>query len=239
VLGPFPDMFRRKVPVVHGYSPTLLPKPKDWSAALFVPGFWFLDGDDSDTPPPALVNFLASGPPPVYVGFGSMTGNDPERLTRVTLEALRLSGQRAVLLSGWAGLAAGDLPPNVLRLDSAPHGWLFPRMAAIVHHGGVGTTHEALRAGRPQVIVPFFGDQPFWADRVYALGVSPPPLHQEALTAEGLAAAIGAALTEVTLRQRAAAVGAQVCAEQGVAGAVAVVERYLGQGAGFFTGLRG
>ena len=238
VLGPFPDMFRKKVPVVHGYSPTLLPKPKDWSAALFVPGFWFLDGDDSYTPPPALADFLAEGPPPVYVGFGSMTGNDPARLTRVTLEALRLSGQRAVLLSGWAGLAAGDLPANVLKLDSAPHGWLFPRMAAIVHHGGVGTTHEALRSGRPQVVVPFFGDQPFWADRVHGLGVAPPPLHQEELTAEGLATAIGAALTKATLRQRAAAVGAQVCAEQGVAGAVEVVERYWGQRAGFFAGFR-
>mgnify|MGYP002682732423 CR=1 FL=1 len=145
LLGPFPEMFLRKLPVVHGYSPTLLPKPRDWSEALFVPGFWFLD-DVTYTPPPALTDFLAAGPPPVYVGFGSMTGNDPERLTRIALEAVVSSGQRAVLLSGWAGLAAGDVPPNVLKLDSAPHGWLFPRMAAIVHHGGVGTTHEALRS---------------------------------------------------------------------------------------------
>jgi sterol 3beta-glucosyltransferase len=119
-----------------------------------------------------------------------MTGNDPERLTRIALEAIARSGQRAVLLSGWAGLAAGDVPPNVLKLDSAPHSWLFPRMAAIVHHGGVGTTHEALRSGRPQVVVPFFGDQPFWADRVHGLGVSPPPVLQEELTAEHLAEAI-------------------------------------------------
>ncbi len=238
LLGPFPDMFRKKVPVVHGYSPTLLPKPKDWSAALSVPGFWFLDVAGYQ-PPPALADFLAAGPPPIYIGFGSMTGNDPERLTRVALEAVRLSGQRAVLLAGWAGLATGEVPPDVLRLDSAPHDWLFPRMAAIVHHGGVGTTHEALRAGRPQVVVPFFGDQPFWADRVYGLGVSPPPLHQEVLTAEGLAAAIGAATGDATMQRRAADVGERVCAEQGVAGAVAIVERYLGQRPGFFTGLRG
>ena len=97
-----------------------------------MPGFWFLD-DDTYSPPAELVDFLAAGPPPVYVGFGSMTGNDPERLTRIALEAVARSGQRAVLLSGWAGLAAGDLPPNVLKLDSAPHGWLFPRTVSYTH----------------------------------------------------------------------------------------------------------
>jgi sterol 3beta-glucosyltransferase len=127
----------------------------------------------------------------------------------------------------------------VLKLDSVPHGWLFPRMAAIVHHGGVGTTHEALRSGRPQVIVPFFGDQPFWADRVHMLGVSPPPVLQEELTAEHLAEAICAATSDPAMRRRAAEVGGQVCAEQGVAGAVEIVERYWGQGAGFFEGWRG
>ncbi len=237
LLGPFPDMFLRQLPVVHGYSPTLLPKPRDWSEALAVPGFWFLD-EDGYAPPPQLSGFLASGPPPVYVGFGSMTGNDPERLTRLTLDAVARSGQRAVLLSGWAGLAAGDLPPNVLKLDSVPHGWLFPRMAAIGHHGGVGTTHEALRAGRPQVIAPFFGDQPFWADRVYGLGVSPPPLHQAELTAEGLAAAIRAAVADEALCARAAAVGAAVRAERGIDGAIDVIERYLAQRPRFFDGLR-
>ena len=237
LLGPFPDMFLRKVPVVHGYSPTLLPKPRDWSEALFVPGFWFLD-DDMYEPPAELADFLAAGPRPIYIGFGSMTGNDPERLTRIALEAIARSGQRAVLLSGWAGLAAGDVPPNVLKLDSAPHSWLFPRMAAIVHHGGVGTTHEALRSGRPQVVVPFFGDQPFWADRVHGLGVSPPPVLQEELTAEHLAEAICAAISEPTMRRRAAEVGARVCAERGVSEAVEIVERYLEQGAGFFDGWR-
>lgn len=237
LLGPFPEMFRRKLPVVHGYSPTLLPRPRDWSEASFVPGFWFLD-DDCYTPPPALVDFLAAGPPPIYAGFGSMTGNDPERLTRLTLEAVAHSGQRAVLLSGWAGLAAGDLPPNVLKLDSAPHGWLFPCMAAVVHHGGVGTTHEALRAGRPQVVVPFFGDQPFWADRVCALGAGPPPIWREALTAERLGEAIAAAASEEALHERAATIGVRIRAERGVAETVAIIERYLAQRPGFFEGLR-
>lgn len=237
LLGPFPCIFQGGVPGVHGFSPTVLPKPRDWSDAVFVDGFWFLDENDY-APPPPLAEFLAAGPPPVYVGFGSMTGNDPERLTRLTLDALARSGQRAVLLSGWAGLAEGDLPPAVLRLDSAPHGWLFPRMAAIVHHGGVGTTHEGLRAGVPNVIVPFFGDQPFWADRVHALGVGPRPIPQEELTADALADAIRAAVSDRTMRARAAAIGECIRAERGAAAAADVIERYLAQRPGFMDGLR-
>ncbi|MBK7217547.1 MAG: hypothetical protein IPH95_10950 [Candidatus Promineofilum sp.] len=169
-------MFLRKLPVVHGYSPTLLPKPRDWSEALFVPGFWFLD-DDTYSPPAELVDFLAAGPPPVYVGFGSMTGNDPERLTRIALEAVARSGQRAVLLSGWAGLAAGDLPPNVLKLDSAPHGWLSsrawrpsPTTAAWARRTGAARRPAA--SGRALLRRPAILGRPgAWAGRLAAAGV--------------------------------------------------------------------
>ena len=170
----------------------------------------------------------------VYVGFGSMTGNDPERLTTITLEALRLSGRRGVLLSGWAGLAEGDLPDSVLRLDAVPHDWLFPRMAVVVHHGGVGTTHVGLRAGVPNVVVPFFGDQPFWGDRVQALGAGPRPIPRDELTAERLAAAIETATSDGAMRARAAEVGQKIQAERGVEEAVAIVNRYLAQQPGFF-----
>ncbi|RIK15524.1 MAG: hypothetical protein DCC51_14575, partial [Anaerolineae bacterium] len=160
-----------------------------------------------------LTSFLAAGEPPVYVGFGSMTGNDPERLTTIALEALRLSGRRGVLLSGWAGLAAGDLPESVLKLDAVPHDWLFPRMAAVVHHGGVGTTHVGLRAGVPNIVVPFFGDQPFWGDRVHALGAGPRPIVLEELTAERLAESIGLATSDAAMRARAAEVGRLIQAD--------------------------
>ena len=233
--GPFLTMLRRRLPVIHGFSPIVLPKPKDWNEAAFVTGFWFTD-EEPYTPPAALADFLDGGPPPVYVGFGSMTGNDPERLTRITLEALRLSGRRGVLLSGWAGLADGELPDAVLRLDAAPHDWLFPRMAAVVHHGGVGTTHAGLRAGVPNVIVPFFGDQPFWGDRVHALGAGPRPVGQEDLTAERLAEAIAAATDDEKMGVQAAEVGRRIQAEDGVGEAVAIVNQYLAQRPGFFTG---
>lgn len=238
VLGPFLKMSRDDVPGIHGYSPTLLPRPHDWPAGLAVTGFWFLDSE-SYSPPPELTEFLEAGPLPVYIGFGSMTGNNPERLTDIALGALVHSGQRGVLLSGWAGLAQGDLPESILRLDNVPHEWLFPRMAAIVHHGGVGTTHVGLRAGVPSVITPFFADQPFWAERVHTLGVGPRPLPQEDLTAEHLAAAIREAVGSDTMKARAARIGRQVAAEDGLGLAVAVVERYLAQKPRFMDGLKG
>ncbi|MCL4804713.1 MAG: glycosyltransferase [Anaerolineae bacterium] len=234
--GPFLTMLRRRLPVIHGYSPTVLPKPKDWNEAAFVTGFWFLD-TPSYSPPPELTSFLAAGEPPVYVGFGSMTGNDPERLTTIALEALRLSGRRGVLLSGWAGLAAGDLPESVLKLDAVPHDWLFPRMAAVVHHGGVGTTHVGLRAGVPNIVVPFFGDQPFWGDRVHALGAGPRPIVLEELTAERLAESIGLATSDAAMRARAAEVGRLIQAERGVEEAVRIIGRYLAQRPRFFEGM--
>ena len=236
IPGPFLSMLRHRLPIIHGYSPTVLPKPKNYNEASFVTGFWFM-AEESYNPPSELANFLSAGPPPVYIGFGSMTGNDPERLTRIVLEGLRLSGRRGVLLSGWAGLADGDLPNSILRLDNVPHDWLFPRMAAIVHHGGVGTTHEGLRAGVPNVVVPFFADQPFWGDRVHALGVGPRPIAQEELTAERLAEAIETATTDQQMNARAAEVGRQIQAENGVGEAVAIVNRYLAQRPGFFVGL--
>ncbi|MEZ4539638.1 MAG: glycosyltransferase [Chloroflexota bacterium] len=234
--GPFLAMLRRRLPVLLGYSPTVLPKPRDWNEAQCVTGFWFMESEPYE-PPQELARFLADGEPPVYVGFGSMTGNDPERLTANTLDALRLGGRRGVLLSGWAGLADGDLPGSILRLDAVPHDWLFPRMAAVVHHGGVGTTHTALRAGVPNVVVPFFGDQPFWGDRVYALGAGPRPILQEELTADSLAAAIRLATNDGKMRARAADVGRQIQAENGVEQAVAIVNRYLDSRPKFFDGV--
>jgi sterol 3beta-glucosyltransferase len=237
LLGPFLSMQRRRLPVIHGYSPTLLPKPKDWNEAMFVTGFWFMDGTEW-TPPDALLDFLADGAPPVYIGFGSMIGNNPERLTAITLDTLRRTGRRGVLLSGWAGLADGDLPDTVLRLESAPHDWLFPRMAAVVHHGGVGTTHTGLRAGVPNIIVPFFGDQPFWGDRVHILGGGTKPIPQEELTVERLELALNSVLSDQIMHEQAKAVGERIKSENGVGVAVEVINRYLAGKPRFFDGLR-
>ncbi len=214
--------------VLYGFSPAVLPPPADWPPQVRVTGYWFLDETGAGKPPPAaLTTFLQRGAPPVYVGFGSMSGAEEEALTAIVLAALRRCGRRGVLATGWGGLGAAPLPDDVLMLDWAPHDWLFPRSAAIVHHGGAGTTAAGLRSGVPQVIVPFFGDQHFWGQRVRELGVGPAPLARRRLTAERLAAALTEAAGAPQVRARAAAVGARIRAEDGVGTAVGVLRQAL------------
>jgi sterol 3beta-glucosyltransferase len=214
---------RAGMPALFAYSAHVVPRPADWPAAD-VTGFWFLDAPEGYAPPPELAAFLAVGEPPVYIGFGSMSTRDPRRTGELALRALALTGRRGVLIRGWGGLAASDLPADVLMVDDVPHGWLFPRVAAVVHHGGAGTTGAGLRAGVPAVVVPFFADQPFWAGRAAALGAAPAPIPRRRLTAERLAEAIERA-TAPEVAARAASIGERLRAEDGVARAVAAVER--------------
>ncbi|MFZ4814082.1 MAG: glycosyltransferase [Phototrophicaceae bacterium] len=225
--GPFGALQRRGVPLMYGYSPQVLPRPQDWDANTHITGYWFLDPPDGWVAPQALTDFLQAGDAPVYIGFGSMGNRNPEQITALTLKALELSGQRGILASGWGGLSATDLPDNVHMLASVPHSWLFPRMAAVVHHGGAGTTAAGLTAGVPSVVIPFFGDQPFWGQRVYQLGVGPKPMARQQLTAEGLAALITQAVTDGAMRGRAAALGERIRAEDGIGQAVALVQQML------------
>ncbi|MGN9787767.1 glycosyltransferase [Nonomuraea sp. ZG12] len=210
--------------VLQAFSAHLLPAGLDYPAWVHTTGFWYLPAASGWSPPPELAAFLAGGDPPVYVGFGSMAGTDPARVGRVVAEAVRLAGVRAVLTSGWGGMRTGDLPDTVFSLEQAPHDWLFPRMAAIVHHGGSGTTGAALAAGKPQVVCPFVADQPFWAARAHAAGVAPEPQPQRRLTAHGLAAAIRRAVTDRTMARAAAETGERIRTEGGVHRAVKLVE---------------
>ena len=189
------------------YSEALLPRSREWPANVEATGWWFLDDGAGWAPPSELERFLAAGPTPIYVGFGSMAFRDRDATIETVLHALAQVGARAVVSAGWGGLARGDLPPSVFALDEAPHDWLFPRMAAIVHHGGAGTTGAALRAGKPSVVTPFIVDQFAWARLLAARGLAPEPLPHRALTAEALAAAIRTALGDGAMRERAAAIG--------------------------------
>lgn len=226
VTGPYPEMMRKRSPVLYAFSPSVLPPPLDWPDFLHVTGYWFLD-EPAWQPPDDLVAFLSSGPPPVYVGFGSMVNRGSGELVEIILQALRRSGMRGVLLRGWAGLESADLPESVYLLDSAPHSWLFPRMTAVVHHGGAGTTAAGLRAGRSTVIVPFFGDQGFWGDRVHELGAGPRPIDRSKLTADNLSAAVSQAVREPAMRQGALRLRECIQAEDGVGRAVALADAYL------------
>jgi sterol 3beta-glucosyltransferase len=227
--GPFPELARRRIPTLYGYSPRLLPRPKDWPEHHIVTGYWFLDAPTGWTPPADLVDFLNAGAPPVYIGFGSMGGRNPKEAGRIALEALERTGQRGVLASGWGGLTVSDVPKTVHLISSIPHAWLFPRMAAVVHHGGAGTTAAGLRAGVPSIIVPFMGDQAFWGKRLADIGVGTTPIPRKKLTSEQLAGAISKAISDKTMIRRASEMGEYIRAEDGVGNAVAFIDRFMEQ----------
>ena len=226
-MGLMTDHRGRALPIVHGFSPAICPRPDDWPASAVVTGHWPV-ASAAATLPDALQRFLDDGPAPVYVGFGSMAGRDPQRTTQTVIAALRRAGCRGLLAGGWGGLVDAGEASDLFHLEAAPHDALFPRVAAVVHHGGAGTTHAALRAGRPSVLCPFFGDQPFWARRVEQLGVGPAAVPQRRLDTVRLAEALVAATTDAGIRARATALGATVSDERGVATAVAMLERIAG-----------
>ena len=180
-------------------------------------------------PPQELAAFLANGTPPVYVGFGSMSSRNPQRLTHIVIDAIKQTGIRAILATGWGGLIASDLPDSIHIIKQVPHHWLFPKCSAVVHHGGAGTTAAGLRAGRPTVICPFAFDQPYWGQRVFDLGVGSKPLRQSKLTATKLANAIVQVTQDASIRQNAQRLGERLQNEDGPGNAVTVIESILAQ----------
>jgi UDP:flavonoid glycosyltransferase YjiC (YdhE family) len=213
---PFTELYRSGEPFIYGFSEHVIPRPGDWPPTHEITGYWYLDEAESWTPPPDLLDFLASGTKPVYMGFGSMAGEVAEQMTDIAVEAVTRTRQRAILLGGWAANTERAFPDSVYVLDSAPHDWLFPQVAAVVHHGGAGTTAAGLRAGVPTVVVPFFADQPFWGRRVQSLGVGPEPLSPKRLSSLMLADAMTHVVSDSETRKRAVALGKRIRAEDGL-----------------------
>ncbi|MCC7038673.1 MAG: glycosyltransferase family 1 protein [Burkholderiales bacterium] len=210
-------------PMLYGFSPTLLPRPTDWPEQVEVCGQWTLP-QPHWRPPAALTAFLDAGPPPVYVGFGSMGGFDTDRLRDALLGGL--AGRRALFYPGWSGIDVSTLPATVHVVGDTPHDWLFPRVACVVHHGGSGTTHSAARAGVPSIVVPFAGDQPFWAHRLALAGVAPRAVPGARFRGDDLARGLAFA-ERADVRERARLLGATLTAEDGVGHAIAAIERHV------------
>lgn len=221
--GLFKDSFGNNLPTLYNFSSIVSPRPRDWPQTAVVTGFWYLDDISGWTPSPELQAFLDSGPAPVYIGFGSMPFG-ADRNTQILRRALELWGGRAIVSRGWGGINTDDLPPNVLAVDEAPHDKLFQHVAAVVHHGGAGTTAVGLKAGKPTFTVPQAYDQRYWGRRVRALGCGPAPVRLRSLTPEILAGALHQLTTNEKMAANAKSIGKMLTEETGIETACNFIE---------------
>jgi sterol 3beta-glucosyltransferase len=223
---PFDARYAHPSPLLFAYSPSVLPRPRDWAASyIHVTGYLFLDTPATVQPPGRLVDFLDAGDPPVCVTFGSMVTADERRINDVVRLSLQQAHRRGIILRGWGGLEPDRPDIDLLYLDAAPHDWLFPRCRAIVHHGGAGTTAAALRSGVPNVVVSHAGDQFFWGKRVAALGAGPVPIPVKSLTVSALTGALAQADTP-HMRASAQEIGRRIRAEDGLGECIRLIEQH-------------
>jgi len=211
-------------PMLYGVSPSLLPKPADWPSNAYICGQWLHPVRHWDPPRP-LGDFLAAGDAPIYIGFGSMVGFNRNALLDSIVAAV--ASRRVLFYPGWSGTQGLQLPNNFFVIGDTPHDWLFPRTSLIIHHGGSGTTHSAARSGIPSVVLPFAGDQPFWAERLRLIGVTPDFTSVLHINATSLARAIDIAGSR-QMRSRAASLGETMRTEDGLASGVKTIEGLLG-----------
>ena len=226
-FGAYARAYNQDVPVIYGLSKHVITEPDDWKNNKFVTGYWFYDAPSDWQPSKELCDFLEAGEKPVYMGFGSMSNKNPGATTQIMIDALQQSGKRGIIYSGWAGLNADNLPDDIFILDGAPHDWLFPRMAGVIHHGGAGTSAAGIRAGVPTTIVSHMADQPYWGRRVHELGVGAKFIRRHELTTERLTQAIHEMTDNPNITKNAVALGEKIRQEDGVAEAVKVFERLL------------
>ncbi|MEU9807215.1 glycosyltransferase [Mycobacterium sp. NPDC050853] len=219
------DARAKRWPIVHGYSRHLVARPRDWRAHWHLSGYWWPADDETSLPPQELAEFIDNGPAPVFIGFGSTATSKGRELSETITTAIRRAGVRAVVQRGWAGLSCGG--DDVITVDDVPHSWLFPRMAAVVHHCGAGTTAAALRAGVPSIPVPGIMDQPFWADRLSRLGAACAPLPRTSLRADELSTSITNVITETRYRQEAQRLSRLIRDEDGAGAATDIIAALL------------
>lgn len=220
-----PYLLRQKDELtINGFSTQVIPSPADWGKQVHSTGYWLLD-EPTWSPPADLSAFLATGNPPIFIGFGSMVTADSKALTETIIEAVEISGQRAIISSGWANLGGAQLSDRIFNAQYSPYTWLFPKMSAIIHHGGSGTTGLALRSGVPSMVVPFGADQHFWGQRTQQLGVGAAPIPIKHLTANNLADSIQRLTSDSSFQARAAELGDALQRENGIQNAVSLIRQ--------------
>ncbi|GAX62216.1 glycosyl transferase, related to UDP-glucuronosyltransferase [Candidatus Scalindua japonica] len=217
----------KRIPILYCYSRHVVPFTDEWGKEDHVTGYWFLDSETDFTPSKELISFLGKGNPPIYIGFGSMTTKDPGHITKIILEALNRTGQRAIMFSGCGGLKKTNSPENVFYIEPIPHDWLFPKVSAVIQHGGAGTTAQSLKAGKPTLICPFIADQPFWGNIASELGVGPKPIPIGKLNADNLSSAINQLVSNEKMRRKAEETGKRIENEDGVNNAIRIINSCL------------
>ncbi|WP_241734989.1 glycosyltransferase [Paenibacillus alvei] len=218
----------RDIPVLYGCSPTVVPYDPKWKDRVCMEGSWFASEMDEWHPSQSLESFISAGTPPIAISFSSMPLKQPDQVFGMIRKALNQTGQRGIIITGWSGLKQNlDSCGEILCIDEVPHAWLFPWTAGVIHHGGAGTTAAVLHAGKPMAICPFTGDQPFWARRMYELGVSPKPLHEKTLSIESLVECIVSLTNDSKLKHNAMIISSKVKNEQGVERTVDFIEKHL------------
>ncbi|MBI2331317.1 MAG: glycosyltransferase family 1 protein [Chloroflexi bacterium] len=225
IYSPFKNIPPRlRTPILCAWSPSMLPPSNDWDSHIHVTGYYFFSQNKSFSPSHELSEFLKSGEAPICISFGNMVNNGAERNDEIIREALKQTGNRGIILSGW-GNVKRESTSDLLYLESVPHDWLLPKCKMIVHHGGAGTTSAGLCTGIPQVVVPFMADQPFWGSRVHAIGAAPKPIRVNQLSVEKMVSAIVEAESKVIL-ERAQVTGQVIRGEEGVMNAVQLIESH-------------
>jgi sterol 3beta-glucosyltransferase len=219
------DPLRPPTPILCAWSPSLLPPSSEWGSNVYVTGYYFFSDNKTYQPAIELQRFLDAGAPPVCVSFGSMINRDAERIDKIVRFALTQTNSRGIILSGWSDLKNGT-SGDLLYLDAIPHDWLLPRCKMVIHHGGAGTVSAGLRAGIPNIVVPFTADQPFWGRRVHAVGAGPKPILVKSLSEEKLIRALIDANDQV-IRKRAQDIGRRIRSEKGVQQAVSLIEAHV------------
>ena len=219
------DPLRLPTPILCAWSPSILPPSKDWEDNVYVTGYYFFDGSEQYQPAVALKSFLDAGEPPVCFSFGSMVNRGVERIEKIVRDTLERTNNRGIILSGWSDLK-NQTTDNLLYLDAVPHDWLLPLCKMIIHHGGAGTTSAGLRAGIPNIVIPFTADQPFWGRRVFTVGAGSKPILVKNLSVERLMHAINEADGQV-IRERAQSIGQKLRGEDGVKVAVELIELHV------------
>lgn len=217
----------KALPVLYGCSPSVIPFDSSWNDAVSMEGFWFLEEESGWEPSPELLSFLDEGAPPIAVSFSSMPLKNPDSVYVMLQEALRETGQRGILITGSSGMKSTSADPNLFEVAALPHSWLFPKAKAIIHHGGAGTTAAALRAGRPMIICPFTGDQPFWARRMQEMGVAVDPLKEKDMSVDAFASRIREVVENDSFQRQAALLSKKITQEKGVADTVQFIEEKI------------